>query len=59
MGYGRGLFRILVGNLRERDHLGDPVLDGSLIFIWMFWKWNVQLYSVSSWLRIGTSGWLL
>jgi hypothetical protein len=29
------------GNLRERDHRGDPGLDGRIILRWIFWKWNV------------------
>jgi len=27
MGEGRGMYRVLVGNLRERDHWGDPGMD--------------------------------
>jgi hypothetical protein len=27
----RGVFRVLVGKLRERDHLGDPGVDGRII----------------------------
>jgi len=27
------------GNLRERDHLGDPGVDGSIILRWIFRKW--------------------
>ena len=29
------------GNLRERDHLGDPDIDGSIILRWIFMKWDV------------------
>ena len=29
------------GNLRERDHLGDPSVDGKIILRWTFGKWNV------------------
>jgi len=28
------------GNLRERDHLGDPSVDGSILR-WIFRKWDV------------------
>jgi hypothetical protein len=27
------------GNLRERDHLGDPDVDGRIILRWIFEKW--------------------
>jgi hypothetical protein len=27
----RGVYRVLVGNLRERNHLGDPGVDGRII----------------------------
>jgi hypothetical protein len=38
------------GNLRERDHLEDPDIDGRIILISIFMKW------VWGWLRIGTGG---
>ena len=44
------------GNLKERDHLGDPGLDGRIILRWIFRKWDVGLWTESSWLRIGTGG---
>ena len=28
------------GNLRERDHLGDPGLDGKIILRLIFRKWD-------------------
>ena len=31
IGDRRGVFRVLVGNLRERDHFRDPSLDGRII----------------------------
>jgi len=37
MGERRDVYRILVGqNLRERDHLEDPGIDGSIILRWIF-----------------------
>jgi len=29
------------GNLREKDHLGDPGVDGRIILRWSFRKWSV------------------
>jgi len=44
------------GNVRERDHLGDPVVDGRIILSWILRKWDVGVWTESSWLRIGTGG---
>ena len=44
------------GNLRERDHLGVPGLDGKIILRWFFKKWYVVVWIGSSWLTIGTCG---
>ena len=41
IGDRRGVFRVLVGNLRERDHLEDPGVDARIIFRWIFRKWEV------------------
>jgi hypothetical protein len=43
-------------NLRERNHLGDPGVDGRIILRWFFRKWDVGSWIGSSWLRIGTGG---
>ena len=44
------------GNLRERDHLGDTSVDGRIILRRIFRKWDVVVWTGSSWLRIGTGG---
>jgi len=44
------------GNLSERDHLGDPGVDGRIILRWLFRKWDVGIWTGSNWLRIGTVG---
>jgi hypothetical protein len=49
--YGREE-RCIQRNVRERDHLGDPGVDGRIILRWIFRKWGV--WTGSSWLRIGT-----
>jgi hypothetical protein len=41
------------GNLKERDHLGEPDVDGTLILSWIFKKWDVGIWTGLSWLRIG------
>jgi hypothetical protein len=36
---GIAVHRVLEGNLRERDHSGDPDVDGRIILRWIFRKW--------------------
>jgi hypothetical protein len=43
-------------NLRERDHGGDPGIDGRKILRRILMKCNVGVWSGSSWLRIETGG---
>ena len=56
MGEGRGVQRVLVGNLRERDHWGDPDVDERIILRSIFRKWEGVVGTGWSWLRIGTGG---
>ena len=44
------------GNLRERDHLEDPGVNGRTILRWIFRKWDVGTWTGSSWLRIAIGG---
>ena len=44
------------GNMRERDHLEDSGVDGRIIFRWIFRKWDVGVWTGSSWHREMTGG---
>ena len=53
---GEAYTEVWWGNLRERDHLGDQGVDGSIILRWIFMKCYVGLSIGSSWLSLGTGG---
>jgi len=42
--------------IRERDHLGDPGVDGRIILKGVFRKRAGGAWTESNWLRIGTGG---
>ena len=42
--------------MKERDHFGEPGVDGRTILRCIFRKWDVGIGTRSSWLRIGTGG---
>jgi len=44
------------GTVRERDHLGEPGVDGRIILRWFFRKNYIGVWSGSNWLRIWTGG---
>jgi len=55
--YGEGVYKGLYwGNLRERDHLEDPGVDGRTILGWIFKKWDVGAWTGLIWLMTGTDG---
>jgi len=57
MGESRGVYRLLVRKRGERDHLEELGLDGRIIIItWTFRKWDVMIWTGSSWLSKGTGG---
>ena len=53
IGDRRRIYRILVGNLRERDHVGDGGMDGRIILKWFFRKRYLGEWTGSSLLRMG------
>jgi hypothetical protein len=50
MGEGRKLYRVL----EEKDHLKDQVVDGRLGSKWTLGRLVAGVWSVFTWLRIGT-----
>jgi hypothetical protein len=49
----RCLYRVSWSNVRKRDHLEDPGVDGVLILRWIFRKWDGVARNGLIWLRIG------
>jgi len=42
--------------MRKRDHLRHPDVHGRIILRWIFRKWDVEVWTGSSWLRTRTGG---
>ena len=56
MGERRGVYRVLVGKPEGKRPLGRPRGRWEDIIRWSFRKWDVGVWTGSSWLRIGTAG---
>ena len=53
---GEGCTGFCRGNLRERDHWGDPDADGRITLRSIFRKWEGVVGTGWSWFRTGTGG---
>jgi hypothetical protein len=59
MGEERNVYRVLMGNQKERDHLEGQGIDGRMGSEWFLGRLAGGVLIGSSWLRIGTGGGLL
>ena len=51
MGEERGVYGVLVGNWRERDHWGDLGIDGWIILQLISRRWDVGIWTGLGWPR--------
>ena len=55
VGERRGVYKVLVGKPEGKRPLGRP-RHRWVILRWIFRKWDVVVWTGSSWLRIGAGG---
>jgi len=55
-GEEKGVYRVLVGKRRERDHWGDLGVDGWVILGWISRRWDVGIWTGLGWPRIEIGG---
>jgi hypothetical protein len=53
------VYRVLVRKPEGKNHLEDLGVDGKIKLRWIFRKWDVEAWTGSIWLGIGTGGGLL
>jgi hypothetical protein len=51
-----GFRKMYVNFLSEKDHWGDPGVDGRIILRWIFRKLDVVVWAGLGWRRIETGG---
>jgi len=56
MGKRRGVYRVFVGKPEGKRPFWRPRRRWKIIFKWILRKWDVRVWTGSSWLRIGTGG---
>jgi hypothetical protein len=54
MGERRAVYRFWCENMRKRDNLEDPCVDGRIILKRNFKKWDVGAWTGLIWIKIGT-----
>ena len=56
MGERTGVDRVLVGKPEGKRPLGRPGIDESITLRWVFRKWDVGVWTGSTWLSLGKVG---